>query len=134
MLSTGIILSYFKGFLQLITSSFKKNVLPARMCSLHRYSKHEWNSICAICEKFMHPTMLKPLRLCSLCDGLGKHFYFLFNVRAAQIFAKNPGGNAFRTKFQGGTLFLGFNLFLLTSFLNIFLGGPMPYPPPPPPF
>jgi hypothetical protein len=72
--------------------------------------------------------MLKPLRLCSLCDGLGKHFYFLFNVRAAQIFAKNPGGNAFRTKFQGGTLFLGFNVFLSTSFLNIFLGGPMSYP------
>jgi hypothetical protein len=74
--------------------------------------------------------MLKPLRLCSLCDGLGKHFYFLFNVRAAQIFAKNPGGNAFRTKFQGGTLFLGFkfNLFLLKSFS----GGSDAIPPPPP--
>ena len=48
----------------------------ARMCSLHRYSKHEWNSICAVCDRFFHPSILKPLGLCNLCDGLGNISYF----------------------------------------------------------
>jgi hypothetical protein len=51
--------------------------------------------------------MLKPLRLCSLCDGLGKHFYFLFNVRVAQILPKTLGEMLFGQNFKG-ILYLGF--------------------------